>query len=204
MSRYTGPRVKKMRALGVDLPGLSRKSIERRPYAPGQHGQNRRRKVSDFGRQLAEKQKLRLNYGVSERQFRRIVTEARSAKLATGQKILELLERRLDNVVFRAGLAPTIPAARQLVNHGHITVNGRRVDIASYRVSAGDVIRPRERSLKLASISDSLSELSIARPDWMEWDANKMLARVTSVPTAASVPFPIDVQLVVEYYSKRL
>lgn len=204
MSRYTGPRVKKMRALGVDLPGLSRKSIERRPYAPGQHGQTRRRKVSDFGRQLAEKQKLRLNYGVSERQFRRIVTEARSAKLATGQKILELLERRLDNVVFRAGLAPTIPAARQLVNHGHITVNGRRVDIASYRVSPGDIIRPRERSLKLASISDALSELSIARPDWMEWDASKMLARVTSMPTAASVPFPIDVQLVVEYYSKRL
>ncbi len=204
MSRYTGPRVKKMRALGVDLPGLSRKSIERRPYAPGQHGQTRRRKVSDFGRQLAEKQKLRLNYGVSERQFRRIVTEARSAKLATGQKILELLERRLDNVVFRAGLAPTIPAARQLVNHGHITVNGRRVDIASYRVSPGDIIRPRERSLKLASISDALSELSIARPDWMEWDASKVLARVTSMPTATSVPFPIDVQLVVEYYSKRL
>lgn len=204
MSRFTGPRVKVMRALGLELPGLSRKTIERRPYPPGQHGQNRRRKISDFGRQLKEKQKLRFNYGLSERQFRRLFAEAKASKLATGQKLLELLERRLDNVVFRAGFAPTIPAARQLVNHGHITVNGRRVDIASYRVNPGDVIRPRKRSLGLAAITNSLEELSLTRPDWMSYDAKKLVAQITAVPTADSVPFPVDVQLVVEYYSTRI
>ena len=204
MSRFNGPRVKVMRALGVDLPGLSRKSIERRPYPPGQHGQNRRRKVSDFGRQLKEKQKLRFNYGVSEKQMRRYVLKARASKMAAGDKLLELLERRLDNAVFRAGYAATIPAARQLVNHGHITVNGRRVDIASYQLAAGDVIRPRKRSLGLKAIADALAEISIARPEWLEFDAKKMTTRVKSEPTSTSVPFPVEVQLVVEYYSKRL
>jgi len=193
-----------MRALGVDLPGLSRKSIERRPYPPGQHGQNRRRKLSDFGKQLTEKQKLRFNYGLGERQFRRLVAQARSSKLATGQKLLELLERRLDNLVFRAGFAPTIPAARQLIAHGHIQVNGRRVDVPSYRVDVGDVVRPREKSLGLASVTDALENLSLERPDWIEWDANKRLVRVHALPTASSVPLDIDVQLVVEYYSKRM
>ena len=204
MSRYTGPRVKKMRALGVDLPGLSRKSIERRPYRPGQHGQTRRRKMSDFGKQLQEKQKLRLNYGLSEKQFRGLVAEARAAKDATGQKLLELLERRLDNVVFRAGLAPTIPAARQLVAHGHITVNGRRTDIPSFRVREGDVIRPREKSLNLQSVVEALGEMSLIRPEWMEFDDKKRTTRVATMPSASSVPFPVDVQLVVEYYSKRM
>ncbi|MCB9533822.1 MAG: 30S ribosomal protein S4 [Myxococcales bacterium] len=204
MSRYTGPRVKVMRALGVDLPGLSKKTIERRPYAPGQHGQNRRKKLSDFGRQLKEKQKLRYNYGISEVQFRRLVVAARASKLAAGDKLLELLERRLDNAVFRAGYAPTIPAARQLVTHGHFTVNGRRVDRASFSVNPGDVIRPRERSLTLGAIQTSLGSLSLARPEWMEFDAKRLTTRVKSVPTADSVPFPIDVQLVIEYYSKRM
>lgn len=204
MSRFTGPRVKKMRALGVDLPGLSRKSIERRPYPPGQHGQARRRKISDFGRQLKEKQKLRLNYGVSEKQMRRYVKQARASKLAAGQKLLELLERRLDNAVFRAGLAPTIPAARQLINHGHVCVNGRRVNIASYQLREGDVIRPRDKSLKLVCIETSLAELSLSRPDWLEYDSKKMTSRVKSSPTADSVPFPMDVQLVIEYYSTRM
>jgi small subunit ribosomal protein S4 len=193
-----------MRALGVDLPGLSRKSIERRPYPPGQHGQNRRRKVSDFGRQLKEKQKLRFNYGIGEKQMRRYVAKARASKLAAGDALLSLLESRLDNAVFRAGYAPTIPAARQLVNHGHFTVNGRRVDIASYQLQPGDVIRPRERSLTLAAITTSLEELSLARPEWVEFDAKKLTTRIKSAPTADSVPFPIEVQLVVEYYSKRM
>ena len=140
MARYKGPRVKKLRALGVDLPGLSRKSRERRPYPPGQHGNVGHKKTTEYGRRLMEKQKLRFNYNVSERQLRRLVKEARSSKTATGQKLLELLESRLDNVVFRAGFAPTIPAARQLTGHGHVTVNGKRVDIASYRVKQGDVI----------------------------------------------------------------
>lgn len=204
MSRYNGPRVKVMRALGVDLPGLSRKTIERRPYAPGQHGQNRRRKVSDFGRQLKEKQKLRYNYGIGEKQMRRYVAAARASKMAAGDKLLELLERRLDNAVFRAGYAPTIPAARQLVNHGHITVNGRRVDIPSYSLRPGDVIRPRTRSLGLAAITTALEELSLSRPEWLEFDSKKLTTRVKSEPTPDSVPFPIEVQLVVEYYSKRM
>ena len=204
MSRYTGPAVKKMRALGVDLPGLSRKSIERRPYGPGQHGQNMRRKLSDHARQLREKQKLRFNYGLNERQFRRIVSQAKKDKAPTGQKILELLERRLDNVVFRAGLAPTIPAARQLINHGHVMVNNHRVDICSFRVSVGDVIRPRDKSLQLTSVQTSINEISLVRPEWIEFDSKKLTTRVTGDPDATSVPFPIDVQLVVEYYAKRL
>lgn len=204
MSRYTGPRVKKLRALGVNLPGLTRKSMERRPFPPGPHGPTRRRKLSDFGKQLAEKQKLRLNYGLGERQLRRLMTEARGSKENTGAKLLEYLERRLDNVVFRAGFAPTIPAARQLVSHRHITVNGRRVNIASYRVSPGDVIRPVEKSLNLQPIVASLESMQVARPDWLEFDDKKRLVRVSGNPTPASVPFPIEVQLVVEFYSKRL
>lgn len=204
MSRYTGPRVKVLRALGVDLPGLSRKTRERRPFPPGQHGQNRRRKLSDFGRQLQEKQKLRYNYGLGERQLRRLVTEARASKMAAGEKLLQLLESRLDNIVFRAGFAPTIPAARQLVTHGHFLVNGRRVDIASYRVQAGDVIQPRQRSINLKAIEESLVAPVLARPDFLEFHEDKRLVRVGSLPTAEHVPFEMDVQLVIEYYAKRL
>lgn len=204
MSRFTGPRVKVLRALGIDLPGLSRKSREARPYPPGQHGQGRRRKLSDYGRQLQEKQKLRMNYGLGERQFRRLVTEARASKMAAGEKILQLLESRLDNVVFRAGYASTIPAARQLVTHGHFLVNGRRVDIASYRISAGDVIQPRARSLNLKPIEESLLAPSLARPEWIEFHADKRITRIGALPTAETVPFEIDVQLVIEYYAKRL
>src|SRR5690554_1411049 len=204
MARHTGPRVKIMRALGADLPGLSRKTRERRPYPPGQHGQGRRRKLSDYGRQLQEKQKLRYNYGLGERQFRRIVVEARASRMAAGQRILQLLESRLDNVVFRAGYASTIPAARQLVTHGHFLVNGRRVDIASYRVSEGDVIQPRSRSLNLKPIEESLAAPSLARPDWLEFNADKRITRVAALPPASTVPFEVDVQLVIEYYSQRL
>ncbi len=204
MARYTGPRVKKLRQLDVDLPGLSRKTRERRPYPPGQHGQGRRRKLSDYGMQLREKQKLRLNYGVGERQFRTIVTEARASRTATGDKILELLERRLDNVIFRAGYAPTIPAARQLVTHGHFLVNGRRLNVASYRVNEGDVIQPRSRSFNLAPIEESLAAPTLARPDWIEYNDEKRIARVGALPEADTVPFEIDIQLVIEYYAQRL
>ena len=205
MARYTGPRVKKMRSLGVNLPGLSRKTIDRRNFPPGQHGlQRQRKKLSDFGRQLQEKQKLRLNYGIGEKQLRRLVTQARSSKEATGQRLLELLESRLDNVVFRAGFAPTVPAARQLVSHGHILVNGRRVNIASYRVRAGDVIRPRDKSLNLLSIIDSLQTMQMQRPGWLDFNEAKRLVQVTTTPSATEVPFEVTIQLVVEFYSKRL
>lgn len=206
MSRYTGPRVKRMRALGIDLPGLSRKSMWDRPYPPGVHGPKsaRRRKMSDFKKQLLEKQKLRFNYGLNEGQFMRLYREAVHSKEPSGDKLLELLERRLDNAVFRAGFAPTIPAARQLVCHGHFLVNGKRLDIPSYRVREGDVISLRERSQSLSAVEASLEDVRLARPDWIEFDEAKKTATIKSLPKVDSVPFPLEIDLVIEYYSKRL
>lgn len=203
MARYTGPRVKKMRSLGINLPGLSRKSVDKRPYPPGQHGKVGRRKLTEFGRRLLEKQKLRINYGLSERQLRNLMVEARRSKLATGEKLLELLERRLDNVVFRAGYAPTIPAARQLVSHGHITVNGQRVNIPSFRVRLNDVIKPREKSLKISNVQASLQSPALQRPDWLE-DSGEGSYSIKALPDAGNIPFPIEIQLVIEFYAKRL
>jgi small subunit ribosomal protein S4 len=195
-----------MRALGIDLPGLSRKSMWNRPYPPGVHGPKsaRRRKMSDFKKQLLEKQKLRFNYGLNEGQFMRLYREAVHSKDPSGDKLLELLERRLDNFVFRAGFAPTIPAARQLVCHGHFLVNGTRLDIPSYRVCEGDVISLRERSQNLVTVDASLEDLRIARPDWIEFDEGKKAALVKSLPKVDSVPFVLEIDLVIEYYSKRL
>ena len=206
MSRYTGPRVKRMRALGLDLPGLSRKSMWDRPYPPGVHGPKsaRRRKMSDFKKQLLEKQKLRFNYGLNEGQFRRLYHEAVHSKEPSGDKLLELLERRLDNTVFRAGFAPTIPAARQLVCHGHFLVNGKRLDIPSYRVSEGDVIGLRERSQNLAAVEAALGDVRLARPDWIEFDEGNKTVTIKSLPKVDSVPFPLEIDLVIEYYSKQL
>lgn len=204
MGRHTGPRVKKMRALGVQLPGLSRKSIAKRPYRPGEHGQDPQR-LKDYALRLMEKQKLRFNYGLSERQLRSIVREAGRSKTKTDDKIVELLERRLDNVVFRGGLAPTIPAARQLVNHNHITVNDKRVNIASYRIKVGDVIRPREKSVKIQPIQIALlGGPALSHPEWLEFDESAVSIRIVSLPTADSVPFPLDLSLVVEFYSQLL
>jgi small subunit ribosomal protein S4 len=193
-----------MRALGLDLPGLSRKSIERRPQPPGQHGANRRNKLSDYARQLREKQKLRLNYGLSERQFMRLMEAAKRSTMPSGQKLGELLERRLDNVVFRSGIAATIPAARQLVNHGHTLVNGRKVNIASYQVSEGDVVTLRNRSKNLATVLESISGPGSMKPEWLDFDPATRTATVSELPDWGSVPFPVDFQLVVEFYSKRL
>lgn len=203
MSRYTGARVKVMRALGVELPGLSAKKIERRPYPPGQHGQARK-KLSEYALRLLEKQKVRMNYGVSERQLRRLMEEAKAGTGATGHKLIELLERRLDNVVFRAGFARTIPAARQLVNHGHVQVNGRRVDIASYRVSKGDVVSIIERSLKLAVLDQGAAIADTFQTPWLDVQRDARRATVTTLPDETSVLFPLRVQLVIEYYSQRL
>lgn len=203
MSRYVGPRVKLMRALGTDLPGLSRNSIEHRNYPPGQHGQKQRRR-SSFATQLLEKQKLRVNYGLTERQLRRLFAEARQSKAPTGAKLVELLERRLDNVVFRAGFAPTIPAARQLVSHRHVRVNGIAVNIPSYRVRVGDTIELRERSRSLGVVKESLTEPALTRPEWISWDEQAGSARVGQLPAADNVPFPVELQQVVEYYSNRL
>ena len=195
-----------MRALGLDLPGLSRKSMWDRPYPPGVHGPKsaRRRKMSDFKKQLLEKQKLRYNYGLNEGQFMRLYREAVHSKEPSGDKLLELLERRLDNTVFRAGFAATIPAARQLVCHGHFLVNGRRLDVPSYRVREGDVIGLRERSQNLAAVDAALEDVRLTRPDWIEFDESKKTATVKGLPKVDSVPFPLEIDLVIEYYSKRL
>ena len=204
MARFTGSRVKRMRSLGVDLPGLSRKTMSLRPYPPGEHGgDGRRRKDSDYGRQLKEKQKLRYNYGIGERQLRRLVSKARSSREETGKKIVELLERRLDNAVFRAGFAPTIPAARQLVNHGHFLVNGRKTDIASFCVSSGDVIKLREKSKSLAIVEESLGNLNLPRPEWIDFDAGEKQATVSGLPEESSVP-ELNIQFVVEYYARLI
>lgn len=203
MSRYTGPRLKIMRALGVELPGLSRKSIEARPYPPGQHGQKQSRK-SDYAKKLQEKQKLRFNYGLGERHIQRLFLEAKRSKMPTGDKLLELLERRLDNFVFRAGFAPTIVAARQLVSHRHIRLNGRSVNIPSIRINAGDEISLGPRATKIPNVVECIESPSLERPEWLHFDATAKTARVTRVPAPDEVPFPIEVQQVVEYYAKRI
>lgn len=205
MSRHTGPRLKIMRALGVELPGLSRKSIESRPNPPGQHGATAaRRRKSDYGLALIEKQKLRFNYGVSERQLRHLMVTARRRQGPTGDNLLQLLECRLDNAVFRAGLAPTIPAARQLVSHCHVLLNGRRVNIPSIRLRAGDEIALRERSRNLPLVRETVADHALSRPEWLEWDEAALKARVTRLPEADEVPFPVEIQLVVQHYANRV
>jgi small subunit ribosomal protein S4 len=188
----------------MELPGLSRKSIERRPTPPGQHGgQARRAKLSTFGTQLKEKQKLRFNYGVTERQLRRYVHMAFNQRGNSGHILLQLLERRLDSVVFRAGFAPTIPAARQLVTHGHVRINGKKVDIASYLVTAGEQITLSEKGLKLPVVVSTLEHPPLSRPSWLAFDAGKSVSTVTTLPDRETFPFPIREQMIVEFYSQR-
>ena len=203
MSRYTGPRLKVMRALGTELPGLSRKPLGERNYPPGQHGQRPKRK-SGFGVQLIEKQKLRFNYGLGERQIQRLFREAKRDRGPTGDKLLELLERRLDNFVFRAGFAPTAVAARQLVRHKHVLLNGRAVNIPSIRIRSGDRIQLTERARSIPVVVASLAEPALARPEWLVFDEAALAATVTRTPAPDEVPFPVDVQQVVEYYAVRL
>lgn len=203
MSRFRGPRVKVVRALGVDLPGLTRKSREKRPYPPGQHGHSRK-KVSEFGLRLVEKQKLRANYGVTERQLSRLMEEARSGSGNTTSTLVRLLESRLDNLVFRAGFARTIAAARQLVNHGHVKVDGRKLDIPSYRVKPGQVIELGERSRNLSVVEASLSAPLPFETPWLEVSAADRKAKLTQWPHDDAIPFAVNIQLVIEYYSNRL
>lgn len=203
MARYTGPRLKVMRALGVELPGLSRKSLGERNYPPGQHGQKASRK-SDYAKKLQEKQKLRFNYGLGERQIQKLFIEAKQSKGPTGDKFLELLERRLDNFVFRAGFAPTIVAARQLVRHRHIRLNGRGVNIPSIRVKPGDELTLGPKAGGIPMVVECIENPALERPEWLQFDEANKVARVTRVPAADEVPFPVEVQQVVEYYAKRI
>ena len=178
-------------------------AFERRGYAPGEHGKSRRIKETNYGQQLREKQKARRIYGLLERQFRHTFSKATLSKGVTGEVLVQMLERRLDNVVFRLGLAPSRNAARQLVRHGHVTVNGRSVDIPSLQVKAGDEIAMRERSRKLAVVLNAIeARRGQGVPEWMELNAEKLSGRVRSIPTRASIPVPINEQLIVELYSK--
>ncbi|KJH72254.1 30S ribosomal protein S4 [Aliterella atlantica] len=201
MSRYRGPRLRVIRRLG-DLPGLTRKSA-RRAYPPGQHGQNRKKR-SEYAIRLEEKQKLRLNYGLTEKQMLRYVRRARRVTGSTGQVLLQLLEMRLDNTVFRMGMAPTIPAARQLVNHGHVTVNGRVVDIASYQCRPGETISVRDRDASRKLVENNLQYPGLANlPSHLEFDKNKMTGKVNSLVEREWVALQVNELLVVEYYSRQ-
>ncbi len=201
MSRYRGPRLRVVRRLG-DLPGLTRKGAKRN-YPPGQHGQERK-KPSEFARRLMEKQKLRFNYGVSERQLLRYVRQARRVKGSTGLVLLQLLEMRLDNIVFRLGFAPTIPAARQIVSHKHFTVNGRVVSIPSYNCKPGDVIAVRDREHSRKMVEQNLEFPGLATvPSHLELDKTKLTGKVLSRVEREWVALNIDELLVIEYYSRQ-
>ena len=201
MSRYTGPSWKISRRLGISLSGTG-KEIERRPYAPGQHGANTRRKMSEYGMQLQEKQKLRHMYGLNERQFSNLFNKAGKFKEGKhGENFMILLERRLDNVVYRLGLATTRRQARQLVTHGHITVDGKRVDIASYEVAVGQVIGVREKSQNMEIIRNSVEAL-FGRPDFITFDAEKLEGSLNRLPVRDELSAEIDESYIVEYYNK--
>jgi small subunit ribosomal protein S4 len=193
------------RRLGQNIWGRPKSPVNRREYGPGQHGQRRKGKVSDFGTQLRAKQKLKGYYGnITEKQFRRVYTEASRAKGDTGANLIGLLERRLDAVVYRAKFVPTPFAARQFVNHGHIKVNGRRVNIASYLVKLGDVIEVKDKSREMLLVLEAVNSAERDVPDYLDVDHSKMTARMVRVPVLADVPYPVQMEpnLVVEFYSR--
>lgn len=202
MARYTGPKTKIARKFGEPIFGAD-KVLQRRNFPPGQHGANKRRKTSEYGVQLREKQKAKYTYGVLEKQFRNLFKKASSLKGITGEILLQLLESRLDNVVYRLGIAPTRAAARQLVLHRHITVNGDVVNIPSYQVKPGDVIAVREKSKSLEVIADALAGFNHSKYPWIEWDDNLKCGKFLHKPERADIPENIKEQLIVELYSKN-
>lgn len=200
MARYTGPKTKIARKFGEPIFGED-KILSRRNFPPGQHGQNRRRKTSEYGIQLREKQKAKYTYGLLEKQFARTYEQAARMGGITGENLLKLLECRLDNVVYRLGIAPTRAAARQLVSHRHICVNGSVVNIPSYSLRAGDVVSVREKSKSLEVIADSLAS-GRSRYAWLEWDNATMSGKFLQKPEREEIPENIKEQLIVELYSK--
>ena len=201
MARYTGPKTKIARKFGEPIFGPD-KVLQKRNFPPGQHGQNRRRKTSEYGIQLREKQKAKYTYGVLEKQFRNLFEKASSMKGITGEILLQLLESRLDNVVYRLGVAPTRAAARQLVLHRHVTVNGAVVNIPSYQVQPGDVVGVREKSKSLEVIGDALAGFNHTKYPWIEWDETVKAGKFLHVPAREDIPENIKEQLIVELYSK--
>ena len=206
MTKRTSAKYKIDRRMGENIWGRPKSPINQRAYGPGQHGQRRKNKLSDFGTQLRAKQKLKGYYGdLTEKQFRKIYGEAERVRGDTGEMLIGLLERRLDAVVYRAKFVPTIFAARQFVNHGHVLVNGKRVNIASYRVSEGDVISVREKSRQMALILEAIQLTERDVPDYLEVDNNKLTATFVRTPGLGDVPYPVQMEpnLVVEYYAKN-
>ena len=202
MARYRGPKSKIARKFGEPIFGPD-KAFEHKNYPPGMHGASaRRRKVSEYGLQLKEKQKAKYTYGVLEKQFRNLFEKASSAKGVTGEVLLQLLESRLDNVVFRLGIAKTRAAARQFVTHKHIVVNGNVVNIPSYQVKPGEIVGVRERSKAMEEITDSLHSRRSARYEWLEWDGDTMAGKFLNTPEREEIPENIKEQLIVELYSK--
>lgn len=202
MARYIGPKTRIARAFGEPIFGAD-KSYEKKNYPPGQHGvSKKRKKSSEYGTQLREKQKAKHTYGILEKQFANLFTKASRSKGVTGEVLLQLLESRLDNVVYRFGIAPTRAAARQLVSHRHITVNGEVVNISSYHLKPGDIVGVREKSKSLQAISDSISTQRYIKSSWLEWDKHSMSGKFLNVPERADIPENIKEQLIVELYSK--
>ena len=202
MAKYIGPKSKIARKFGDPIFGPDR-VLEKKNYPPGMHGLNRkRRKQSVYGTQLQEKQKAKYTYGVLEKQFANLFNKATRSKGVTGEVLLQLLESRLDNVVFRLGIAPTRAGARQLVSHRHITVNNQVVNIPSFQVKPDDIIGVREKSKSLQSILDSLTSNRYSKYSWLEWDQNQMAGKFLNVPERSEIPENIKEQLIVELYSK--
>ena len=205
MARYRGPRLKKCRAVGMVLPGLTTAPTLDRPFPPGEHGTRRRSKPSDFKIRLIEKQNARWHYGILERQFQRYVKRASQMRGNAGENLLHLLESRLDNLVWRLGLARTIPAARQMIVHRHITVNGKRVDRPSFQVSAGDEIAVREKSRTKSFITETVEQAAgLPRPSWLEFDPAKTTGKLTSTPDRHDLPFELNEAAIIEFYSQKL
>ncbi|AGB27646.1 MULTISPECIES: 30S ribosomal protein S4 [Prevotellaceae] len=202
MARYIGPKSRIARRFGEPIFGAD-KVLAKRNFPPGQHGNDRRRKQSEYGSQLAEKQKAKYTYGVLERQFRNLFDKAAKSDGITGEVLLQLLECRLDNVVFRLGIAPTRAAARQLVSHRHITVDGQVVNIASFSVKAGQVIGVREKSKSLEVVETALAGFNHSKYPWLEWDQNSKSGKFLHRPERADIPENIKEQLIVELYSKQ-
>ena len=202
MARYTGPKSRIARKFGEAIFGAD-KVLSKKNYPPGQHGQNKRRKTSEYGTQLAEKQKAKYTYGVLERQFRILFEKASRTKGITGEVLLQLLESRLDNIVYRLGIAPTRAAARQLVSHRHIVVDGKVVNIPSYQLKPGQVVGVREKSKSLENITDSLAGFNHSKYPWIEWDEASKSGKYLNIPERADIPENIKEQLIVELYSKQ-
>ncbi|HSZ72452.1 MAG TPA: 30S ribosomal protein S4 [Cytophagaceae bacterium] len=201
MARYTGPKVKISRKFNQPILGES-KALQKKAYPPGMHGRNRKRKASEYSVQLSEKQKVKYIYGVLERQFAKTFDKASRKQGITGENLLKFLEARLDNTVYRLGVATTRRGARQLVLHKHILVNGELVNIPSYSLKPGDIVSVREKSKALEVIADSLSVRGGKRFSWLEWDTAQLTGKFVSYPQRDEIPEPIQEQLIVELYSK--